>query len=96
MFVLDTILLTAWGVCLGLIALYFIDAICYGVARSVRESTGHHIDEVALALLKGAYTAITGGINHVWVWGVCNPTWAWDVMEKVNPSPTARSMRYFQ
>jgi hypothetical protein len=94
---MDFALNTAWGVVMGLFLLYFIDAICYGFARSCKLTTGLYIDQFLGQLLRAFYTALLGAVNHLWVWGVCNPTWFWNLLEAVLPSPSSKaSYRYFQ
>lgn len=80
---METILLTAWGVTLDLIALYVIDAVCFGVTRATREVLGVDPDQAVIAAATKAATAVIGAVNHFWVWGICNPTWAWSALDTV-------------
>lgn len=80
---METLLLTAWGTTLCLVALYFIDAFCFAITRATREVTGLYPDQAALEAAKQVASALMGAINHVWVWGICNPTWAWNTLDAV-------------
>lgn len=80
---METIILTAWGTTLCLVALFCIDAVCFAITRATREVTGLYPDQAAVKVATTVVAIVKATASHVWVWGICNPTWAWNGLDAV-------------
>lgn len=96
---IDTAVNTAWGVALGLLILFVVDAVCYSVCTSYRLYTGRYLFDDLTKVVLAAPSRLKWSLYEAYTWGVANPTWYWDLCDRAESlfaKGTSSSPRYFE